>query len=201
MFYGIIYVEKEDAAERGIVINIIFQIFYNFSIVGALTFGGGYTMLPLLQKNIAEKKGWVTMDEITDYYAIAQCLPGIIAVNTAMLAGYRIKKVPGLVAAALGMIFPSLIIILAIAIFIRQFMDYEVVQHAFTGIRAAILALIVLAVVRMWKNGVKDLFCFALFVITLAVFVLYPVSPVWPILICAVCGIAVKPFLDKRGGK
>jgi chromate transporter len=99
------------------------------------------------------------------------------------------------------MVFPSLVIILAIAIFIRHFMEYEAVQYAFNGIRAAVLALIVLAVVRMWKNGIRDIFCFALFAVTLIVFVAFPISPVWPILACAFCGIVIKPVLDKRGNK
>ncbi|MCL2664708.1 MAG: chromate transporter [Defluviitaleaceae bacterium] len=169
-----------------------FSIFINFAMIGTLTIGGGYTMLPLLQKTVADKLRWVTEEEITDFYAIAQCLPGIIAVNTAMLIGHRHKKIPGMVAAALGIIFPSLIFILAIAIFINRFMEYEIVRSAFNGIRAAVIAIVVHAVIRMLQSGVKDFFAAAIFVTVLAVFIFFSVSPVWPLLTGAACGIALK---------
>jgi chromate transporter len=170
----------------------LWEIFVAFAGVGALTFGGGYTMLPLLEKQIAVKRKWVTLEEIMEYYAIAASLPGIIAVNTAMMVGHKQKGLPGLLAAALGMIFPSVVIILIIASFIQPLMAYDLVRHAFNGIRAAVLALIVDAVIKMWKSGVKDKTGIVFFAVTLAAFTFFNISPVIPLIAGAVCGIIIK---------
>lgn len=170
----------------------LWDIFVTFAGIGTLTFGGGYTILPLLQKNIAAKRGWATDEEITDYYAVAQCLPGVIAVNAAMPIGYKRKGIPGMLAAALGVIFPSLLIILFIAAFIQNFLQYEIVANAFNGIRVAVLALITDAVIKMWKSGVKDVWGVAIFAVSLAMFGLTTLSPVAPLIAGAVCGIVIR---------
>jgi chromate transporter len=170
----------------------VWNIFIAFAGVGAITFGGGYTMLPLLHKSICAKRGWATEEEINDCYSVSQCLPGIIAVNTAMQLGYKKKGAAGLLSAALGVITPSIIIILLIAMFIQQFMDIEWVRHAFNGIRAGVLALIADAAVRLWKNGVKDLPGIIIFVLALLSLLIFNVSPILPILAGAICGIVIK---------
>jgi chromate transporter len=168
------------------------KIFLVFCKIGVLTFGGGYTMLPLLQKDIVQERGWTTPEEIIDYYAISQSLPGIIAVNTSMLIGYRKGKLPGLAASALGIACPSIVIILVIALFITNFLDLEIVTHAFNGIRVAVAVLIVNATVTMWKSGVKDKICMVLFLAALLVFTFAKVSPILPVVAGAVAGIALK---------
>ncbi|MDR1663314.1 MAG: chromate transporter [Clostridiales bacterium] len=178
--------------------KILFEMFFAFAGVGALTFGGGYTMLPLLQKKIAARHGWATDEEIMDYYAIAQGLPGIIAVNTAMLIGHKRKGFPGQIAAALGMAAPSVVVILMIAMFIQNFLHLEWVRHAFAGVRVAVLALITDATVKLWQNGVKDLTGIIIFVIAVLAFTLTPVSPAAPLLAGAVCGIVIKERKKKK---
>jgi chromate transporter len=170
----------------------LLEIFTAFVNIGALTFGGGYSMMPLLQKIIVQKRGWASEEEIMDFYAVAQCLPGIIMVNTAMLIGHKKKGVPGMVAAALGIISPSILVILIIAAFMERFMEYEWVRHAFNGIRAAVLALIVDAVIKMWKNGVKDVLGLVIFAAALGLFTFTGLSPVVPLCVGAVCGIIRK---------
>jgi len=183
----------------------LFRIFYTFFGIGALTFGGGYTMLPLFQKKIAEQRGWASQEEIMDFYAVSQCLPGIIAVNTAMQIGYKQKKIPGLIAAALGMAAPSVLAILIIAAFIQQFMEIGWVRSAFNGIRLAVLALITEAVITMWKNGVKDKAGIIIFVAAFALFTFVDVTPIFPLVAGAACGIIIKErkniFKSRKRGK
>jgi chromate transporter len=149
-------------------------------------------MLPLLQKDIEQRRHWVTNEEIIDYYAISQSLPGIIAANTSMLIGYKKGKIPGLVAAALGIACPSLIIILIIAMFITNFLDLEIVAHAFSGIRVAVTVLIVNAAASMWKSGVKDLPRVLIFAAALITFAFVKISPIFPVVAGAAAGIAIK---------
>ena len=122
------------------------KIFWAFMKVGALTFGGGYAMLPILQREVVEHNGWATEEEIMDYYAMGQCLPGIIMVNTSVFVGRRHKGVAGGIVAGLGSAFPSLVIITVIAMFLTAFAEYPVVQNAFAGVRACVVVLIFLPV-------------------------------------------------------
>jgi chromate transporter len=172
--------------------NGLFEIFSAFFKIGALTFGGGYTILPLLQKDIVQRRNWATSEEIMDYYAISQSLPGIIAVNTSMLIGYGRKKIPGLIAAALGIVFPSIVIILIIAMFIKNILDLEIVYHLFNGIRVAVAALIVDATLNMWKSGVKDRWGVLIFIAALMAFELADISPVLPVMAGATAGILIR---------
>nr|MDD6335360.1 chromate transporter [bacterium] len=113
----------------------LFMIFFR---VGICTFGGGYAMLPILQQELVDKRHRISMEEVMDYYAVAQCMPGIIAVNTSSLIGHKLKGTWGAVAAALGIVFPSLLIIMAISAFLQQFSHIVWVGHAFAGIRVAV---------------------------------------------------------------
>lgn len=136
--------------------NIYLDLFLTFAKVGVCTFGGGYAMLPILQREVVEKKGWATDEELTDYFAVGQCTPGIIAVNTATFIGYKYKNVSGAVLASLGVVFPCLIIITAIAAFLSNFADIPVVRHALAGINAAVVALIASSVVKLGKSTLKN---------------------------------------------
>jgi chromate transporter len=176
----------------------LFKIFTVFFKIGALTFGGGYTMLPLLQRDIVQKLGWAKEEEILDFYAISQSLPGIIAVNTSMFIGYGRKKFSGLLAAAFGISCPSLLIILIIAMFIENFLHLEAVRHAFNGIRVAVAALIVGTTINMWKGCVKDFACVVIFLIALVAFTFTGISPIILVLAGAFTGIGVKGEPDGK---
>ena len=125
------------------------DLFLVFARIGGLTFGGGYAMLPMLKKEVVENRGWATEEELLDYYAIGQCTPGIIAVNTATFIGFKKKKILGGVAATLGVVFPSLVIITIITLFLRNFAQIEIVRHAFAGIRVCVCVLILDAIISL----------------------------------------------------
>ena len=115
----------------------LMNLFWSFCRIGGLTFGGGYAMLPMLQKEVVETHKWATEQELLDYYAVGQATPGVIAVNTATFIGYKEKGILGAIFATSGVVFPSLAIIMSIAGFIDSFSDLNIVQHAFSGIRVA----------------------------------------------------------------
>ncbi len=168
--------------------------------MGAVTFGGGYAMLPILRREIVQSRSWMDEETIMDYYALSQGLPGIIAVNVAVFIGYKQRKVPGAVAAALGMVSPCIIIITIIAACLSNFQDNVYVQHALAGISVCVAALILDAVLSMWKKGVKDAFGIALCLVMLALSVFTKISPILLVIACALLGIGVKS-LKKEGGK
>ncbi len=134
----------------------LWDMFLTFARIGGLTFGGGYAMLPMLQREVVEKHHWATEEELADYYAIGQCTPGVIAVNTATFIGYRQAGIVGGIFATLGVVFPSVIIITIIAACLTNFADLKVIQYAFEGIRVCVCVLIFNAVQRLWKKSVID---------------------------------------------
>ena len=136
--------------------NLYLDLFLTFARVGVCTFGGGYAMLPILQRELVENKKWATEDQLADYYAVGQCTPGVIAVNTATFVGSSRAGVAGGVVATLGLVFPSIVIILAIAAFLQNFMDIPWVIHAFNGIRAGVVALILSSVLKLYKTSIVD---------------------------------------------
>ena len=136
--------------------NILFDLFLTFARIGVCTFGGGYAMLPILQRELVENKKWATEGELADYYAVGQCTPGIIAVNTATFVGRGQAGIAGGVIATLGLVFPSLVIIMVIAAFLQNFMHISWVVHAFNGVRAGVVALIASSVIKLLKNSVID---------------------------------------------
>ena len=174
----------------------LIDLFCTFFRIGAFTFGGGYAMLSLIQREVVENKKWSTDEEVLDYYAVAQCTPGVIAVNTATFVGYKQKGTLGAIFATAGVIFPSLIIISVIAAVLQNFMQYEIVQHIFGGIRVAVAVLIINAVITMGKKAIKDKLCVALAVLSFGVCVIFPsVSPVFIVLAAALIG-----NISKKGG-
>lgn len=134
----------------------LLELFLVFLRISSITIGGGYVMFPLLKREVVDDKGWITDVEIVDYYALGQSIPGIIAMNTATLIGYRKRGVTGAMAAAAGMAAPSLIVIILIAAFLTPYFDLPVVQKAFAGIRAAVVAMIVMAVFQVAKKSVNS---------------------------------------------
>ena len=173
------------------------KIFWAFMKVGALTFGGGYAMLPILQREVVEKKGWVTEEEVTDYFAIGQCTPGIIAVNTATFVGQKRKGAMGGITATLGVVFPSLVIITILAGLITNFAHLAWVQNAFAGIQVCVCVLILNAVLKLLKKSVVDKRTAVIFVIVLLGNMLLSVSPVWFVLLSAMSGIVLKNLEGK----
>ena len=131
------------------------KLFWVFAQMGAVCFGGGYAMLSLLQKVVVERYHWATEEELTDYYAIGQCTPGIIAINTSTFIGYKLAGIRGAVFAALGFLSPSIVIITVIAAFLENFADLPIVMHAFAGIRVCVCMLILDAVLKLGKKSVK----------------------------------------------
>ena len=174
------------------------ELFMAFARVGVLTFGGGYAMLPILQREVAEKKNWVTEEELMDYYAIGQCTPGVIAVNTATFVGQKRKGIPGGIIATLGVVFPSLIIISVIAAFISNFSDMAVVQNDFAGIRACVCVLIFNAVLKLWKKSVVDGVTLAIFLAVFFGSMLLDITPVVFILAAALAGILVQNWKGRK---
>ena len=176
----------------------ILQMFLTFARIGGFTFGGGYAMLPMLQREVVEKYKWATNDELLDYYAIGQCTPGIIAVNVATFIGYKHKGIPGAIFATLGVVTPSMIIIGLIAALVSNFRDYEVVQWAFSGIRAAVVALILSAVLKIAKKSLVDIFTVILFIAVTVISFVTDLSPVIFIVTAAVCGLIIKLSKEKK---
>ena len=174
--------------------NKLLDLFLTFARIGGLTFGGGYAMLPILQKEVVEKRGWATEEELMDYYAIGQCTPGIIAVNTATFVGQRTGGVIGGIVATLGVVFPSLIIISVIAAFIQNFADLAIVQNAFAGIRVCVCVLIFNAVLTLWKKSVVDKITLVIFLAVMLGSILTDLSPILFVLMAGVAGI----FLSKK---
>ncbi len=178
--------------------NILLDMFITFAKIGGLTFGGGYAMLPILQREVVENKGWATEEELMDYFAIGQCTPGIIAVNTATFIGQKNKGTIGGIIATLGVVFPSLIIISLLAGVIEAFSHIAVVQHAFGGIRICVCILILNAVVKLYKKAVIDKITFLLFLIVTLGSYFTPLSPVIFVVAAALIGIVLKTMGGKK---
>lgn len=169
--------------------KILFELFIAFAKVGVMTFGGGYAMIPILERELVEKKGWASSEELMDYYAVGQCTPGIIAVNTATFIGRKKAGVVGGIASSLGMLFPSLVIICIIAGLLTNFSSLPAVKSAFAGIRVCVCVLIFNAVVKLWKKAVVDKASLGLCLMVFVLSVFFDISPVIFVLICGAAGI------------
>ena len=175
---------------------LLLDLFCAFFRIGLFTFGGGYAMLPLLQREIVEKKKWATEEEMLDYFAVGQCTPGVIAVNTATFVGFKEKKLSGAIFATLGIVSPSLVIITVIAALLSNFSHIATVQNAFAGIRVAVCVLILNSIVKLWKKSVVDKLTLGVFIaVFLDSVLLSHVSPVVFIVAAAVLGIVVRVWL------
>ncbi|MDD7281676.1 chromate transporter [Floccifex sp.] len=177
--------------------KIYIELFLTFAKIGAFTFGGGYAMLPMLQKEVVEKKHWATDEEIMDYFAVGQCTPGVIFVNTATFVGYYQKGILGGIVATLGVVAPSIIIISFIAALLQNFMDIEIVQHALHGIRIAVCVLIFSAIVKLFKTGVKDYTGIIIFAIALVLTYASLVPTIVIVIVSASAGILIS-YLKMR---
>lgn len=187
----------------------LWDMFWAFARIGGLTFGGGYAMLPMLQREVVEKHGWATEEELADYYAIGQCTPGVIAVNTATFIGYRQAGIIGGIVATLGVVFPSVVIITVIAAFLTNFAELRVIQYAFEGIRVCVCVLIFNAVQKLWKKSVVDqptaVVFLLVFLISAGLAVgqsfypeLFSVSPIVYVVIAGVAGVILHGGNGKK---
>lgn len=178
--------------------KILIELFISFMRIGGFTFGGGYAMLPLIQKEIVERRGWASEEEILDYFTIGQITPGVIAVNTATFIGYKKAGVLGGVVATLGVIFPSIVIISIIAAVLTNFAELPVVIHAFNGIRACVCVLILIAVYNMGKKSVVDVFTALIFIITAILTIMKVTSPIILVIVAGAIGVVFQLVKAKR---
>jgi len=154
-------------------------------------------MLPLIQKEVVEKEKWATEEDVMNYFAVGQCSPGVIAVNTATFVGHKIKKTMGGIFATLGVITPSVIIITIIAMFLRQFADVEAVENAFNGIKIAVAVLILNAVIKFWKSGIKNVTGVIIFAVTVALSLFFDLSSVYIVIGAVATGIIMGICREK----
>ena len=188
--------------------NNLLDLYITFVKLGCVTFGGGYAMLPILERELVDKRQWTTMEDLRDYFAIGQCTPGIIALNVSTFIGEKRAGIPGALAASLGFVTGPIAIILVIASFLTNFASLALVQHAFAGIRVCVCVLIIQAVLRLWKGSVVDTVSLLLY---LAIFVLNAFGNVLPVKIPAAVLVVIAGILGvlistnraarRKGGK
>lgn len=183
--------EKQKKESRA---KLLASLFVSFAKIGVMTFGGGLAMLPMLERELVENRKWVKTEEILDYYAVGQCTPGIIAINTATFVGYKQSKLLGAIFSTAGMVFPSLVIISTIAAVLSNFADIPAVQHAFAGIRIAVCALIASAVIKLAKSSVKSLVQLIIAVLAFVIIAVFGASPVVVVIGSAVAGLVLGKF-------
>ena len=179
----------------------LWQVFATFFKIGAFTFGGGYAMIPLIQKEAVETHGWITDEDILDIIAIAESTPGPIAINSATFVGYRTCGVLGSVCATLGVVLPSFVTIYAISFVLSRFQELKAVQYAFHGIRAGVLALLCKALWGMYKKNTKNAVAYIIMAGSFLLTAVLDVS-VLPVLVgCAVFGLVTAKAMERRAQK
>ena len=168
------------------------DLFLTFARIGVVTFGGGYAMLPILQREIVENKKWGTDEELADYYAISQCTPGVIAVNVATFIGRKQRGIVGGVVATLGVVFPSLLIIALLAGVIQAYSELEWVKHAFAGVRVCVCVLIFNSVLKLFRKAVFDKYTLGIYLAVLAGAVFLNLSPVVFVVLAGIAGVLLR---------
>ena len=168
------------------------ELFLTFARISASCFGGGYAMLPFFQQELVEKKGWLTDEELLDLNAVAQCTPGVIAVNTATFCGYRTRGVSGALSATLGILAPPILIVLVISAFFWTYADNPWVQYALTGIRACVCALIINSTVKLYKKAVLDVPTLLIFLGAFVLAAFVGLSPAILVIAAGAVGLALQ---------
>jgi chromate transporter len=176
------------------------ELFWVFFRIGAITFGGGLAMLPVLERDLAKRRSWVTMDELIDYYAIGQSTPGIIAVNVATFVGYKRKGIRGSIVTTVGIVAPSIIVITLLAMFLNNFADIGWVQKALRGINVVVAVLLISAVWSVGKKTFIDWITAAIGIASFLAMAVFNVSGVIIVLASAALGVAIR-YRPIRGGK
>ena len=178
-----------------------FEVFWTFFKIGAFTFGGGYAMVPLIQKEAVEKKGWITDDDILEIIAIAESTPGPISVNAATFVGYRTAGVTGAACATFGLVLPAFLTIYCLAFILREFSQLPAVKYAFFGIRASVLALLVKAVMMMYKKSKKGTVPYIVMAFAFAATALLDLHVLIVVACCAAIGIVTSLTMKKEESK
>ncbi len=176
----------------------LWPLFATFFRIGAFTFGGGYAMIPLIQKEMVENKKWISDEDILEIVAIAESTPGPIAINTATFVGYRVGGFWGALCATMGVVIPSFLVISVIAFFLRQFQDYKGVQYAFWGIRAGVLALILKALWSMYKSAPKGWVSYVVMAAAFILVAVFDVNILFVIIGCALFGLITSTIAARR---
>lgn len=169
----------------------LLELFFVFMKIGSVAFGGGYAMLPILQKEFVEKRHWVNDQELVDYFAVGQCTPGVIAVNVSTFIGHKRKGVIGGIVATLGFVIIPIILLLVIATFLNHFSEYSLVKNAFAGIRIVVCILILNAIERLWKKSIVNKKALVLFGIIFLLTVFTSISPAILVICSAIVGIII----------
>lgn len=177
--------------------NILLQLYISFMRIGGLTFGGGLSMLPMLKYELVEKRKWIGEDDLLNCYAIGQCTPGIIAVNTATYVGYIKKGIIGGIVSTLGMITPSIVIITVVAAFLKQFMDNALLQNALMGIRGAVCALMLNTLINMGKKSLISISAWIICAIAFLLILIFNLPSILIVILGGIYGIA----LDRMYGE
>jgi len=176
----------------------LISLFLTFLKIGAFTFGGGYAMIPLIQKEISEKRKWISDNDILEVVAIAESTPGPIAINSATFVGYKVCGFFGALLSTVGVVLPSFLIILVIATVLREFQDYKVVRYAFFGIRAGVLALIIKALISMYKQCKKNVVSYILMALAFTAVAVFDINVLIVILSCALTGLIYSVIAERR---
>lgn len=179
--------------------KLCLQLLLSFMKIGVVTFGGGYAMIPIIENETSKKRKWVSGEDLLDIVAISESTPGPIAICAASFIGYRVVGVIGAFMATLGVVLPSFVIIFLISIFLREFSSYDIVKYAFTGIRAGVLALIIKAVISMFKKAPKNILAYIIMALSFSLVVLFSANVLVIILSSAVIGIVASYIMRKRG--
>lgn len=175
----------------------LLTMYWAFFCIGGLTFGGGYAMLPMLTRVTVKKHGWTTEEELLDYFAVGQCIPGIIAVNTAIFIGYKKRGIPGGLVSALGVITPSVIIIILVAMVLEKLMHLPFILQAFAGIRLAVGALIVTTIIKLCKSSTRNLVQVLLCAAAFVMVAVLDGSPVIVVIGAALAGWILRERVEK----
>lgn len=181
-------------------LKLCLQLFLTFMKIGVVTFGGGYAMIPIIENEITDKKGWISADDLIEVVAISETTPGPIAICAATFIGYKITGVTGAFAATFGVVLPSFVIIYIISLFLRTFEQLEIIKYAFFGIRAGVLALLIKAVVSMFKKSPKNIVAYFVMALSFAAVAFFSANVIIVILSAAVIGLAAT-LIAKKAGK
>ena len=184
----------------------LLELYWTFVKIGCVTFGGGYAMLPILERELADKRKWTTLDELRDYFSIGQCTPGIIALNVSTFIGEKRNGIKGAIMATTGFLTGPVIIILIIAAFLQNFATIPVVQHAFAGIRVCVCVLILQAVLRLWKKSVVDPFTLGLYIAVFTLNILgwflpFKIPAAILVILSGVAGVLADGRKNRAAGK
>jgi len=165
-----------------------FDLVLAFVVIGGTTFGGGLAVVPALERELIKKRGWLTMEEVLDFYTIAQITPGIIMVNIATFVGCRRKGVLGGVAATLGIVLPGALLMLLVSLFVRNFSEYPLVRHALAGIRLAVCALVLDTVIKLFRGFFRDYRALIVSAASFSLSAVFGLSPVYIVLGAGLAG-------------